>query len=393
MRTITVLDTDLKSFGGSNYLYAEAIQGLCAAKGWGCRIIGNRDCEPDVLSRLAVQPVYPQLARPAWLELPVVASLVWLSIVSRHMHAALEAAALGPFRHGDVVCLPSTDLFRLGGVLRWYRRLPEPRPILAPFVFDSFTYIRHGKIRAGRIAVLYRYIFDRLRRVAGDRLRLISDNGIVARSYEGLTGIPVSVLPLPTLHVPESPARGDLFGLVHLGIARVDKGFLIAAQSVPEIIRRWPQSHFAFQCAPPSWEPLAPEIAAAVNHLAAYPTRVTLIRRPLPTEGYKRLLAASGLVLLPYLARAYHARGSGVASEAAELGKPMAVTGNTWMADRLQELGLGEFIMRDESAPALAEVLDRYLSDPGAWTLRFAEARNRWRDAHPAPSFESAFES
>jgi glycosyltransferase involved in cell wall biosynthesis len=194
--------------------------------------------------------------------------------------------------------------------------------------------------------------------VAGSRVRLFTDSEALTDEYLDATRTRVQTAPIPVdarLGPQKLLAHTNPRTLLYLGDARREKGY----QDLPEVaaalrgplescsLRLVAQSHFNG----PEGEP---GIAEARNRLRQFPN-ITLLDAPIDQETYVDHLRRAALVLLPYDARAYIARTSGILAEAICSGTPVVVPAGTWLSTQMQRYGAGmAYIREDERSLAAA---------------------------------------
>jgi glycosyltransferase involved in cell wall biosynthesis len=107
-------------------------------------------------------------------------------------------------------------------------------------------------------------------------------------------------------------------------------------------------------------------------------TGLTLLERPLAPAEYLNQLHAADLVLLPYDARAYGPRSSGILAEARAAGVPAVVPAGCWMADAVgPDPGL-TFCGASGLVAAVRDALARLPALQEEW----AAAAPAWRQLH-----------
>lgn len=179
-------------------------------------------------------------------------------------------------------------------------------------------------------------------------IRLATDSARLAADFASLTSMPIEVLAIPhtaqvslsATTIADSNVENRRLRLVSLGNARDEKGYFEIIEAI-KLLDQSPQRdryEFVLQSNHPWPEELKSTIA---GFDANKPTNVTLIHQPLNTQAYYDLLNSADIVLLPYWRSIYESRTSGVFVEALANGKPVIVSGDTWMSDCLQDFGAG----------------------------------------------------
>lgn len=195
--------------------------------------------------------------------------------------------------------------------------------------------------------------------------------------------------------------------IVFAGDARLEKGFqhlpaivdaVLADAELASRVQFVVQANFAFRL--PCRRRNLPVVAACEALQRYDESKVVLLRDPLDEVAYRRLILDADLCVLPYDARHYYARCSGVLVEALSAGIPAIVPAGCWMAAQLSDFAAAErrplAKRSDEAASGIAPGLvaqslgefpalvrrmvadyDRYR----AAAARFAFAWTRWH--HP----------
>lgn len=108
-------------------------------------------------------------------------------------------------------------------------------------------------------------------------------------------------------------------------------------------------------------KPAATQICLVVTETMTLPAvqggcQIITTPRALPRSDYLGWLHASDVILLPYDAKTYAERTSGIFVEAIAAGKPAPTTAGTWMANELLKYDLAELIL-DWNSPDLVNHL------------------------------------
>jgi glycosyltransferase involved in cell wall biosynthesis len=165
----------------------------------------------------------------------------------------------------------------------------------------------------------------------GKQLRLLADTPPLARLWSKALNLPVATAPLPVVAPPVRDAPpGRPPHLLFAGGARVEKGYGL----LPELVQGLAgEARFTIHSGPvdTAADPVVQHAHRRLRALSG--PGLTLLERPLPPAEYLSLLHAADLVLLPYDARAYGPRSSGILAEARAAGVPAVVPADCWMAD------------------------------------------------------------
>jgi glycosyltransferase involved in cell wall biosynthesis len=240
-----------------------------------------------------------------------------------------------------------------------------------------------------RYTLIHQAFFDACRAYpATTRMRYYTDTDELAADYGQLAGADFDVLPIPfrTELIPKSSTQEDIqvpLKLLFLGDVREEKGFELLPGLARALFKNYLKPgkiQFVIQASIHQDEP-SRAVRDALKELEQYDRKyVDIISKKafVSPEEYYGLLASSHLVLLPYRARNYRARSSGVLAEAIAAGKPTIVTAGTWLSGQ-QPLGSGETFTDEASfAEAVRSVCDRYPE----YKARALLARELWQRRH-----------
>jgi glycosyltransferase involved in cell wall biosynthesis len=212
------------------------------------------------------------------------------------------------------------------------------------------------------------------------RLRLLTDTEPLTRLWSATLHRPFATAPLPVVAPParDSPP-GQPPHLLFIGGARVEKGYGM----LPNLVRLLAgEVRFTIHSGPvgSADDPLVQQAHRRLRALAG--PHLTLLERPLPPEEYQGLIGTGDLLLLPYDARAYGPRSSGILAEARAVGLPAIVPAGCWMADHV---GPDPALTFRDPAGFVAAVRGALARLP-ALQQSFAAAAPAWRQAHSPPA-------
>ena len=204
--------------------------------------------------------------------------------------------------------------------------------------------------------------------LAQGKVVFATDSTRLASQYRMLCGITPELFPSPRVApFPErrKPAKtpGEPIVFSSLGPARFDKGIDLIQQAIKRCLGQGFSRpvKFVIQWNQPitdgAGQPYPPD-AELEND-----PRVEFIRESLDSAAYEAAIEASDCMLLPYRRNSYYARISGVAVEAATAGMPMIHTGDTWIADLVDSVGVGVAVDDGEVgglAAAIHNVTDNF---------------------------------
>jgi glycosyltransferase involved in cell wall biosynthesis len=188
--------------------------------------------------------------------------------------------------------------------------------------------------------------------------------GEYIQSFAG-DGLHTAVVPYPF----QSPKLLDLPDgvkqfITFLGDARSEKGFSLLLDCVDTLAQK---SEMFIQCNSTPGLLKKPEEVALATRLeetrrkAATDKHIHWRDSVLSDAEYYRVLDSSKLVLLPYLAKRYEGRVSGILGEALLQGVPVVVSPGTWLAEQIETYG-GGVIMTEYTPQALLLAVDIILA-------------------------------
>ena len=387
-----VIDPLLKSYGGHHFSWCKAISEFCKRAGFHFRAFGHEDCEKDIARDVPVEPRFAHAVIEIDIKIRILGPLVAIILCNRRLLAALKSLDLKTLTSQDLVVFTGASIYQFDAIRRWHKSYAKERPRLAVYVYDNVSSSSNGRSKLTKLGLIVKYQLTRLFRESGEAASLFTESEATAKQYESLVGRAVTVLPFPSIISFSSQPKTTNDRLIsYLGHARTEKGFELVANSIGPILAKWPEARFFIQCTDTSDNGMSNSIRAAVERVLGYGNAIEVEREYLTPIRYNEIFSKSGLLLLAYKAASYATRGSGIAFEAMLVGKPMVVSPHTWMSARLEEAGLGTFVMAEETVEALVVVVDRFLVDREKWTAAFSEAAKLWRQKDSQSDFFVAF--
>lgn len=383
---VFLFDPNLKSVHGHYLGYARRLQAATRAAQIDTIVLANaalagHGSDPSVVPFLP--HTYWEEMRPAANENP-------------HVHLAREADqlagllldltaryAVGP---QDVLFFPYVNLVETWALARLHRALGTrlPRTVLL-FRRDLSEHGEDARVglKAG-IILLRQALGDLFAGRGASRVRLFTDSEQLSEDHGEATGYRFQTAPIPVdpAFVATEPREAEApLRLLYAGDARSEKGFHLlpdaaellrddlAAGRVELIV----QSNFNV----PGGEPGIPD---ARRRLSALPG-VRLLPDALEDSEYVEWMRRADLVLLPYQARRYTARTSGILAEAVAAAAPAVVPEGTWLAEQLQAHGAGR-VFFDEDGADFAATVARSVSEIDQLRSRAFSRRTRFVRFH-----------
>ena len=362
---LLIVEEALKNRRGHWYEYNRAIILEARRRGIDTTVLAHRDLESDLEKELGARPYFPATSwdhvyyHPSeWRR--------YLGILHHNFRVARwvsrHLAAHPPY---DVVLVPTVVLYHwlawrwlaFRGLGRHFRKLVLTTRNNAG-EYDPAT-ARYQYPRSAQILRRVVHSFKAL--VRARRVEIASDSSRLASQYQELCGVPVTTYPhpRPTEHLPvpalaADPSRPLVFSA--LGPPRYEKGSDLILEAVRLVRSRRPDLpiQFVLQWTGTVSDPAGQRFEPSAE-LRADPA-VTFIHHDLTTDAYQQRLEASCGLLLPYRRAQYHARLSGVAIEAFQMGVPCVCIADTWIADSMAAIGAG-VVMPEETADCLAAAM------------------------------------
>ncbi len=177
-------------------------------------------------------------------------------------------------------------------------------------------------------------------------IRFHTDTELLSEEYGYITGVPFSTLPIPfsqerlKSRLTQKSTTVSPLNITYLGDARLEKNF---AELPPAIADLWTdyvengKVRFVLQCNF-NTEGGEPGMLQAMQRLGQLPpSRVKLIDRAMEADEYYDILADADIVVIPYDARRYRTRSSGILIEAMAAGKPVITTRGSWMETQVSD--------------------------------------------------------
>jgi hypothetical protein len=261
---------------------------------------------------------------------------------------------LGP---GDVVMLPTADLYATGALLAWLaRRTPSQAPALLLRFLNILE--TEGLYRP------YDQLKSLLRRTAalrraGHRIVVTAEVEPWAARLERRSGFPVLLLPTPPEPVAPRPRDAQRLGVSLLSLRRIEQGsrrLVPILQALPADLRR--RLDFVGQ-------------AVRLDRREALQAEGVRIVDNLSEAELAAMLATLDVTLLPYLPEDYATRGSSMLFEAANHAHHVLASAGCGFSSEIESFGLGSLCASDE---AFATALDALTRDAKPRATREAAA-------------------
>ncbi|HVX12973.1 MAG TPA: glycosyltransferase [Pirellulales bacterium] len=293
-----------------------------------------------------------------WRALLANGSFVWRQAHCWRKRGAFAADSVRLFQtvsldHGDLVFIPTLAEADMLGLLTLFRANPDTAKASWHLIFRRNIYQGREPEFAGQDESLrpLRNAFRQFQaQLSGQRVYFYTDTDPLTVQYNRLGAASFRTVPIPVAadyraeadaasvdyNAASRRASEHSLHVVYIGDARTEKGYHWLPHLVGDSFAAGLPVRFTFQSNfnIPQGEP-APAVAR--TQLEALPPshRVELLKHPLASEPYRRLLLDSDVVVIPYDRDNYYARSSGIFAEALVAGKPVIVPAGTWMATEL----------------------------------------------------------
>jgi glycosyltransferase involved in cell wall biosynthesis len=377
---IVLVESSLKNTLGHYYEYVLAVSAAAGRQGIPVSIAAHRDVDSSLGATLGVVPTFRMTVHDKALHIPFLSrlsnqltGLVYAFRFFRDWDSSSVARELTP---GTLVFVPSASEPALLGLALWLRirRVPDNVKFCCLLRREPRRFLRS-------VIRLLRPFIDR-----GDII-LTTDSDELSHEFTDRTGIQFTTLPIPHVHACGGSDTDRSAGAIRLlfpGGARDEKGIDVLAHALAALVNELAAGrlHVTIQCNTHHYEALTQSAIAQLDELhARYSASILLIKTPVSTQEYSAQLSAADVVLLPYRAADYISRTSGIFAEALAAGKPVIVTGGTWMASQLKSYGAG-ILIRDGVSDDLVAAIHRMMREYPSYAEKAGKGVRTWLDYH-----------
>jgi glycosyltransferase involved in cell wall biosynthesis len=243
----------------------------------------------------------------------------------------------------DIVVVPAVTPFHIWALCDWARTvlLDQHKACLVIHFMFAPTWSAWGRVCAPG-PQMYREALELVRNTVGQRVFLTAELAASALDFERTLQLPIHVLPHPAFWEDKAATReredSHLTPLIGVfGNSKREKGFHL----LPEIIEhisahlRERSPRFVIQVDHARDDAALTEAEAALGRIQT--AQIEILRGSLSMDAYWAALRRVDLFLLPYDPARYRSRGSGLLSEAANLGVPVVGPAGTGIGDELQQ--------------------------------------------------------
>lgn len=388
---LILADDYLRDYVGHSLEYARSLHEACRERGCGFVALGRRDLDPRLGDVLPLVPTFRHAGNATVFRIPGLRQVMDTLFINACFHRDLGRALASLAPTGATLFLPNATHRQMLGAALLLARTPA-RAVAQTVLLFRYAARDHSRRDAWKpSAGLARLGFRLLEWAARRRkVRIVTDSESLAREYRALTRLPVEVVPIP--HTPlEVPADAPPLPspppvrFAMLGEARDNKGFPLLVDAIEALGPRLAAGAIALtvQCHIREGAREAASLAARERLERMSLPNLRLIDAPIDTAAYHGLLFASHAILVPYRRADYASQTSGIFTEAVAAGKPVVVTGETWMAEEALRLRCGA-TFRDGDAGDLARAIVEVAEDHPALEASTRRARETWLGFHNA---------
>jgi glycosyltransferase involved in cell wall biosynthesis len=248
--------------------------------------------------------------------------------------------------NGDIVFIPTLSHVEMLGLLRYLKKDPGSTQATWHLLFRRNLYSGREPDYAAQdeaLRPIRNAFFQFLENLPTHKVYFYTDTEELTAQYNRLLGVKrFKTLPIPHTYPPLECLQSDRRPLrvIYVGDARAEKGYHHLPRIVQDLWADYVETGkviFVFQSNynTPEGEP---EAIVARSQLECYPKdKVILVKEPLSSEEYWKLLSSGDINLLLYDRDNYYARSSGIFIESLALGVPVIVPAGTWMARQLAD--------------------------------------------------------
>lgn len=387
---LVILDSGLRAERGHHANFTRLLVNEARSRDWATAVYSNREVSQHLqreFTPVAHFSTSPYDLTHADGSLPLVADLA--NFVEQNDAFEQELGSL-PLCSSmrDLILIPTISHNQLLGLARWMRSaaVPANAHIAVMFLFSPGWDVLRTPPELAR--AMYGYALQELAWIDPARLTLLAETQPVADEFTELAGRTVHVAPWPTAepHVSSFRDRAnqkDTLKIGYLGYAKRERGIHLLPDIARRALAELPQVRFFVQV-----DTFLPEtVQDEVDALLALGDRVEVHRGSIPREQFLDTLSSMDIILMPYDPQAYRRRGSALFSEAAMLGKPMIVPGETWMAEQMHQHSLGGECFSAFDADAICDSLTTAVRDIDTLRKTALAAADPWTRIRTAGAF------
>lgn len=386
--TVHILDSSLIDGVGHCYEYDLAIYQELKRRKISCHIYANQNIKDNHRNILNGTPHFRFLFYKRFFQPSKIGNVLNVLLHNFHFFCDLNRIRTNEFGKNDLIFVHTIDVTQISALIFWYCVRMWSRHVKLAVLLRFDVPVSSFNSRLFEFKKLYRWSFRLLPEKIHKNVQIFSDSEELAKQYAQLIGQDVKVLPIP--HLPEQKNCGRSNSAENCifffpGVARIDKGYHLIPDVIEALIKKKPQVRFIIQS---KLNPaLDTQLLMAKERLKKIGENVIVADDEIATELYYNYLESADCILLPYDAKTYAARTSGVFTEALAFGKSIVTTQGTWMAKQIDEMGIQFPFMEEQSVTSLISACQRYLDSKIFYDNESLRATSNWRSRHNPSRF------
>jgi glycosyltransferase involved in cell wall biosynthesis len=377
-----ILDPGLRSAGGHHLNAAVRLSAELAKLEVESACFGSAYAEPAVVEATGCLPCFSRSVYGRRYDSPTE-----FASGAEQMEAEFVAALAPRGIAVDLLLLPCADQMLVQAVARLFRRqrFRQPTQLLLWLLYPPH-FRRPGEPQpVSAVDEECRTAFGQLIQAIGkSRLRVFCETAALADYYGNLLSLEVGVMPganpdrAALICSPDRPTTGTT--IVCLGYANRAKGYGLLPQAIAAVLERRRDVRFLIHGVSQGSD--AEDQAVLFEQLRVLGARVSIRQDVLSRADYEGWLARADFLLLPYDPEVYRTRGSGIFSEAEQLGIPVIAPAACAFARPAFDGGWGSPIEQYD-AEGVASAIAAALDHRSALTERARAAAGACRDRLP----------
>lgn len=361
-RSVHIVDPGLIEAGGHYYTQDFSIAKECQKRGIPvticCRHGASFDAEGINLLKIFRFDVFVEqpVARN-----PNFAVFENYFLVNRAFMQDLLSIPSLDFSPDDLVYFPTLTQNQIEAVTDWVISLPaakRPRIAITLRLLNSQMHYNLNRGYAPAIEFLYQQALWKLAE-RHPHTYLFADTEVLCINYQNISGIPITLAPIPQLpfHVDAERKRASDDGtlsILYLGNVSPYRGNNFIAGIIDSVLDEFPNVRFTIQV---KTDPDSDAARAMTAISEAHSSHVQFLFGTLTSDEYVSTMQSADIVFMPYMPSYYSFGSSGVFTEAAAMGKVLVTTAGTSMETSINRSGLGAAIAPEYTPESLATAL------------------------------------
>ncbi|MEW6540774.1 MAG: glycosyltransferase [Bacillota bacterium] len=385
--TLHIFDNTLRDKRGHHYEYDKSIYDEWTSMGFQAKVYCHQKAKRDIRESLSGMPNFSHDIHYSVSRIPKVGQTINFFLGNLFFWKDLRKIDPKSFSKSDIALFHTLSYNQLLGLFIWYKSLPvENQPFVVLLLRYTNIVFRPQKVWR-RSRYLYKFIFKLFSNyLMKYNIVLAADSDILAEEYEELSGVKVSVLPIPHLpHNGNSKHSGKMTSFIYLGDAREEKGYCLLPEAIRGILGERKDIRFVIQ-SNVSENP-SKAVLKTKAELSTIGETVVVVDGPLETEEYYKLLSEADAVLLPYCQSTYYGRTSGIFAEALAFGKPVITTADTWMELQIKKYNNCGVTFNGYNAQELKNAIEVFLNNKKDFSIKAKEASMEWKKFYNARTY------